>query len=172
MVLNGTIGARLHISFPVLNRSSFGFWLSYFTVISRIVLSMFWFGVQVCLSECSEGDFYLYHIAMQSFTGSEAVYQMLKAIWPSIAKIPNELPASSNITTAGGPIFLQDSTLCLQIPCRNDVLLLILDTPASPDVGLASEDQTFVHCERDNCSYCMGQHINLVVRKSPGQNQS
>jgi len=82
MVLNGTIGARLHISFPVLNRSSFGFWLSYFTVISRIVLSMFWFGVQ-------------------SFTGSEAVYQMLKAIWPSIAKIPNELPASSNITTAG-----------------------------------------------------------------------
>lgn len=47
MVLNGTIGARLHIAFPVLNRSSFGFWLSYFSVISRVVLSMFWFGVQV-----------------------------------------------------------------------------------------------------------------------------
>jgi len=53
MVLNGTIGARLHIAFPVLNRSSFGFWLSYFTVISRVVLSMFWFGIQVSLSECS-----------------------------------------------------------------------------------------------------------------------
>jgi len=50
-------------------------------VISRVALSMFWFGVQ-------------------SFTGSEAVYQMLKAIWPSITKIPNKLPASSNITTA------------------------------------------------------------------------
>jgi len=47
MVLNGTIGARLHIAFPVLNRSSFGFWLSYFSVISRVVLAMFWFGVQV-----------------------------------------------------------------------------------------------------------------------------
>ena len=60
MVLNGTIGARLHISFPVLNRSSFGFWLSYFTVISRIVLAMFWFGVQVYLTECSDDDIYLY----------------------------------------------------------------------------------------------------------------
>lgn len=52
MVLNGTIGARLHIAFPVLNRSSFGFWLSYFTVISRVILSMFWFAIQVSLSEC------------------------------------------------------------------------------------------------------------------------
>lgn len=47
MVLNGTTGARLHIAFPVLNRSSFGFWLSYFSVVSRVVLAMFWFGVQV-----------------------------------------------------------------------------------------------------------------------------
>ena len=57
MVANGTIGARLHIPFPVLNRSSFGFWLSYFSVISRVILSMFWFGVQ-------------------TFTGSECVYQV------------------------------------------------------------------------------------------------
>lgn len=91
---------------------------------------------------------------------------MLKAIWPSIAKIPNELPPSSNITTAGEPI--QDVTACPLILCRNDVLFLILDTPASPDVGLTSEDQTFVHCERDSCSYCMAQHINLVIRQSPG----
>lgn len=32
---NGTIGARLHVPFPVLNRSSFGFYFSYFTVVSR-----------------------------------------------------------------------------------------------------------------------------------------
>lgn len=47
MVLNGTIGARLHVAFPVLNRSSFGFWFSYFTVVSRIILAMFWFGILV-----------------------------------------------------------------------------------------------------------------------------
>lgn len=57
MVMNGTIGARLHVSFPVLNRSSFGFWFSYFSVISRVVLSMFWFGIQ-------------------TYTGSECVYQV------------------------------------------------------------------------------------------------
>ncbi|KAA1475711.1 NCS1 nucleoside transporter family [Dentipellis sp. KUC8613] len=82
MVLNGTIGARLHVPFPVLNRSSFGFYLSYFSVISRVILSMFWFGIQ-------------------TFTGSECVYQMLKAIWPSLAHLPNHLPASANITTSG-----------------------------------------------------------------------
>ena len=58
MVLNGTTGARLHIPFPILNRSSFGFWLSYFSVISRVVLSLFWFGIQ-------------------TFVGSECVYQVL-----------------------------------------------------------------------------------------------
>lgn len=57
MVLNGTVGARLHVPFPVLNRSSFGFWLSYFSVISRVVLAMFWFGIQ-------------------TFVGSECVYQV------------------------------------------------------------------------------------------------
>ena len=57
MVLNGTTGARLHVAFPVLNRSSFGFWFSYFSVISRVVLSMFWFGIQ-------------------TYTGSECVYQV------------------------------------------------------------------------------------------------
>lgn len=82
MVLNGTIGARLHVSFPVLNRSSFGFWFSYFSVISRIVLSMFWFGIQ-------------------TFTGSESVYQMLKAIWPSLARLPNHLSPGANITSSG-----------------------------------------------------------------------
>jgi cytosine/uracil/thiamine/allantoin permease len=45
MVLNGTVGARLHVPFPVLNRSSFGFWFSYFSVVSRAVLAMFWFGI-------------------------------------------------------------------------------------------------------------------------------
>ncbi|CEL52152.1 putative permease C1683,05 OS=Schizosaccharomyces pombe (strain 972 / ATCC 24843) GN=SPBC1683.05 PE=3 SV=1 [Rhizoctonia solani AG-1 IB] len=77
---NGTIGARLHIPFPVLNRSSFGYWLSYFSVVSRCVLAMFWFGVQ-CV------------------TGGQCVYQCLKAIWPSIARIPNGLSDSANITT-------------------------------------------------------------------------
>ncbi|KAF7796008.1 hypothetical protein EIP86_007177 [Pleurotus ostreatoroseus] len=81
MVLNGTIGARLHVGFPVLNRSSFGFWFSYFSVISRIVLALFWFGVL-------------------TYTGSECIYQMLKAIWPSIQRMPNHLSPGANITSS------------------------------------------------------------------------
>ncbi|EJD55098.1 cytosine-purine permease [Auricularia subglabra TFB-10046 SS5] len=79
---NGYIGARLHIPFPVLNRSSFGFFFSYFSVVSRCVLALFWF-------------------AVQTFTGSECVYQMIKAIWPSFARFPNRLPTSSPITSSG-----------------------------------------------------------------------
>lgn len=82
MVLNGTIGARLHIPFPVLNRSSFGYWFSYFSVVSRVVLAMFWFSIQ-------------------TYTGSECVYQMLKAIWPSLARMHNSLPESAHITSSG-----------------------------------------------------------------------
>ncbi|KAF8141918.1 permease for cytosine/purines, uracil, thiamine, allantoin-domain-containing protein [Boletus edulis] len=82
MVLNGTIGARLHVAFPVLNRSSFGFWFSYFTVFSRVILSLFWFGIQ-------------------SYNGSQCVYQMIKAIWPSIARMPNHLSPNANITSSG-----------------------------------------------------------------------
>lgn len=67
MVLNGTIGARLHVAFPVLNRSSFGFWFSYFSVISRVLLSLFWFGIQ-------------------TYTGSECVYQVLYS--PPLKKDP------------------------------------------------------------------------------------
>ena len=74
MVLNGTIGARLHVGFPVLNRSSFGFWFSYFTVFSRVVLSMFWFAIQVknsitiILGNSST--------IRQSYNGSQCVYQV------------------------------------------------------------------------------------------------
>ncbi|KAF9779792.1 NCS1 nucleoside transporter family [Thelephora terrestris] len=83
IVLNGTIGARLHVAFPIINRSSFGFWFSYFSVISRVVLSMFWFGIQ-------------------TFTGSQCVEQILKAIWPGLrTRVPNHLPESANITTLG-----------------------------------------------------------------------
>lgn len=44
-VLNGAIGADLHIAFPIASRASFGYWFSYFAVVSRGILAMFWFGV-------------------------------------------------------------------------------------------------------------------------------
>ena len=104
LVLSGTIGAQLHIPFPVINCFSFGFWLSYFSVISRVVLCLFWFGIQStigseCVYQVSEFSleneviwFCSYH-SFTSFTWSSS--QMLKAIWPSIAHLPNYLPPSA-----------------------------------------------------------------------------
>lgn len=45
IVLNGAMGARLRVAFPVSARASFGYWFSYFCVVSRLVIAMFWFGV-------------------------------------------------------------------------------------------------------------------------------
>lgn len=62
-VLNGAIGADLHIPFPVAARASFGYWFSYFAVISRGILAMFWFGVQTanggrCVTTVSHSRIY------------------------------------------------------------------------------------------------------------------
>ncbi|ELU44459.1 cytosine-purine permease [Rhizoctonia solani AG-1 IA] len=102
--------------YRTINWTSFGYWLSYFSVISRCVLAMFWFGVQ-CV------------------TGGQCVYQCLKAIWPSIARVPNgesffvslyRLPENTAVLapvtglsmmtwafvkTGGGPIFEQKATI-------------------------------------------------------------
>jgi NCS1 family nucleobase:cation symporter-1 len=45
-VLNGAIGADLHVPFPIAIRAAYGYWFSYFAVVTRAVLALFWFGVQ------------------------------------------------------------------------------------------------------------------------------
>jgi len=81
-VLNGAIGAKLHVPFPIAARASFGYWFSYFAVISRAILAMFWFGVQTA-------------------NGATCVTAIITSIWPSYRNIPNRLPASAGLTTTG-----------------------------------------------------------------------
>ncbi|PQE32553.1 NCS1 nucleoside transporter protein [Rutstroemia sp. NJR-2017a WRK4] len=82
MVLNGAIGAKLHIPFSVAIRSSFGYYLAYFCIVSRSILAMFWLGIQ-------------------GANGAECLTVMICSIWPSYANIPNHIPASQGITTQG-----------------------------------------------------------------------
>ena len=82
ITLQGTMGARLNIPFPILVRGSFGMYLSYFCVISRSILAMFWFGISTA-------------------TGGTLTVQCIRAIWPQFSTIQNTLPASANITTQG-----------------------------------------------------------------------
>ncbi|MCJ1353488.1 MAG: hypothetical protein MMC33_003474 [Icmadophila ericetorum] len=73
MVLNGAIGARLHIPFSVIVRSSFGYYLGYFCIVSRSILAMFWLGIQ-------------------GANGAICITVMISSIWPSYNNIPNRLP--------------------------------------------------------------------------------
>ena len=82
ITLQGTMGARLNIPFPILVRGSFGMYLSYFCIVSRSILAMFWFGISTA-------------------TGGTLTVQCIRAIWPQFSSIQNTLPASANITTQG-----------------------------------------------------------------------
>lgn len=82
MVLNGAIGARLHIPFAVVTAGSFGYYLRYFCIISRAILAMFWLGIQ-------------------GANGAQCITVMLRAIAPSYNDIPNILPDSAAIDTKG-----------------------------------------------------------------------
>jgi NCS1 family nucleobase:cation symporter-1 len=70
MVLNGAIGAKLHIPFSVIVRSSFGYYFAYFCIVSRSILAMFCLGIQ-------------------GANGAQCITLMLLAIAPSYANIPN-----------------------------------------------------------------------------------
>jgi nucleobase:cation symporter-1, NCS1 family len=82
MVLNGAIGAKLHVPFSVIIRSSFGYYLAYFCIASRAILAMFWLGIQ-------------------GANGAQCVTVMLLAIAPSYGNIRNTLNANSGITSQG-----------------------------------------------------------------------
>ncbi|KAK8134854.1 uracil permease [Apiospora sp. TS-2023a] len=81
-VLNGAVGSELHIPFPIAIRASFGYHLSYFCVVVRGLLALFWFGVQ-------------------SANGGGCITAILTAVWPGYARFPNHLPDSAGTTSQG-----------------------------------------------------------------------
>jgi NCS1 family nucleobase:cation symporter-1 len=80
LILNGAIGAHLHVPFPVAVRSSFGYYLARFAVVTRLVTALFWH-------------------AIQTYTGSTAITQCIRVILPSYLDIPNHIPTSVGITS-------------------------------------------------------------------------
>lgn len=80
MAFGGAPGAYLHVPFPVIARSSFGYQFSKFPVVIRMTTALFWH-------------------AIQTYTGSTALTQCIRAIWPSYLDIPNHIPESMGITT-------------------------------------------------------------------------
>ncbi|KAK5047074.1 hypothetical protein LTR84_007016 [Exophiala bonariae] len=98
ITINGRMGATLHTPFPVLARMPFGYYFSYFVVLSRCVLAIVWLGVQTT-------------------TGGQCMTVLLTAIWPSFKNIPNHIPEDQGITTAGMIGFLLYFLLQLPFLC-------------------------------------------------------
>merc|ERR1712230_341201 len=98
ITINGRMGATLHTPFPVLSRMPFGYYFSYFVVLSRCVLAIVWLGVQTT-------------------TGGQCMSVLLTAIWPSFANIPNHIPEDQGITTSGMIGFLLYFLLQLPFLC-------------------------------------------------------
>lgn len=99
ITINGRIGATLHTPFPVLARMPFGYYFSYFVVLSRCVLAIVWLGVQTT-------------------TGGQCMAVLLTAIWPSFKNIPDTIgEESQGISTGGMVAFLLYFLLQLPFLC-------------------------------------------------------
>lgn len=80
--LNGYVGAKYGINFPVLIRSTFGIWGAIWPVIVRGVVCVIWFGIQ-------------------TYLGAQGVEAMIQAIWPSFKTWhSNSLAPDANVTAA------------------------------------------------------------------------
>lgn len=78
--MNGWLGARWGLNFPIIARSSFGMWGAYFACVVRAIVCVVWYGVQCSL-------------------GGNAVRCMVEAIWPSFKTWhQNSLLASADVT--------------------------------------------------------------------------
>jgi nucleobase:cation symporter-1, NCS1 family len=122
MVLNGAIGAKLHIPFSVAVRSSFGYYFAYFCIISRAVLAMFWFGIQ-------------------SANGAQCITIVLAAIWPSYNRIPNHIDPNAGIDTKGMIsyfLFWIIQLPLLLIPPTNLRYLFLVKLIAAPVTAIAT----------------------------------
>jgi len=95
ITMNGRIGATLHVPFPVLSRMPFGYYFSYFVVVSRCALAIIWLGVQ-------------------TVTGGQCMEVLLTAIWPSYKNIPNHVDPGQGLDTKGFVAFFL--YFLLQIP--------------------------------------------------------
>jgi hypothetical protein len=106
------------------------------------------------------------HIFSLGFLRRFSFPQMLKAIWPSIAHLPNHLPPSANITTTGtstGPgLFLHSRRLLY----RDDLLLSLLAYSTPFYVRLTAEDTLVVFGQSNHSTTDMAGFTYLGVRQS------
>jgi NCS1 family nucleobase:cation symporter-1 len=77
----------------------FGFYFARFAVVVRMITALFWHGTPSCILLLVKTSLIIIGTAIQTYTGSTALTQMIRAIWPSYLNIPNHLPLSAGVTS-------------------------------------------------------------------------
>lgn len=113
MLLNGKVGAKYGIPYPVYARSSFGIYGSNIPALLRAVVACGWFGIQ-------------------SWIGGTAVMAVIKIVWPGFATIPNILPAFLGVETAPFISFLIFWAINVLIIVKGVEYIKWLETASAP----------------------------------------
>ena len=90
---------------------------------------------------------------------------MLRAIWPSIARLPNRLPPGANITSTGEKS-RQTTDSVTNATYRDALLLYLLDTAVPLHVYLPTEDSLVVRCEGYRRTHLLDWFAHLGIRQS------
>ncbi len=118
MLLNGMVGAKYGIPYPIYARSSFGLLGSNIPALLRAIVACGWFGIQ-------------------TWIGGATVLAMIKIIWPGFDKLPRLLPGFMGVDTAPFICFLIFWAINVFIIVKGVNYIKFLETYAAP-VLLAS----------------------------------
>jgi nucleobase:cation symporter-1, NCS1 family len=118
MVLNGKVGAKYGIPYPVFARSSFGILGSNVPALLRAIVACGWFGIQ-------------------SWIGGMAVMAVITTFWPGFSEIPNILPVFMGTTTAPFLSFLIFWSLNVFIILKGVQTIKWFETASAPLLLLA-----------------------------------
>jgi nucleobase:cation symporter-1, NCS1 family len=113
MLLNGKVGAKYGIPYPVYARSSFGIYGSNIPALLRAVVACGWFGIQ-------------------SWIGGTAVMAVIKIIWPGFMSLPNFLPDFMGVETAPFISFLIFWAINVFIIVKGVQYIKWLETASAP----------------------------------------
>ncbi|MCP3944327.1 MAG: NCS1 family nucleobase:cation symporter-1 [Desulfobacteraceae bacterium] len=113
MLLNGVVGAKYGIPYPIYARASFGIIGSNIPALLRAIVACGWFGIQ-------------------TWIGGTAVLALIKTIWPGFVQIPNIFPGFMGLSTAGFISFMIFWGFNVVIILKGVDSIKFLETAASP----------------------------------------
>lgn len=155
--MTGRIGATYHISFPVVNRASFGIWGALWPVFNRAAMASIWYGVQ-------------------GWIGGTCVRLMIRAIWNNWRNV-NSLcqfffDFLTNFSFLGRHSWRRRH--CQWHPqfwhqhCRIRLFLPFLGRIPPVHLSAGSQDSPFVHRQGLLCTHCRNCLFHLGDCTSKG----